>query len=111
MSDIQKKLDIITQAIDNKLGYDIETIDIRNRSSFADYFVIAGASNANQLYSIADNVIYEMEKEGFFLKNPQSKKSNEWLLLDFGDIIVHIFEVQARKYYDLERLWKDTEEK
>ncbi len=110
MSEQQKKLEIITKAIDNKLGYDIETIDIRNRSSFADYFVIAGASNTNQLYSIADNVIYEMEKEGFSLKNPQSKKSSEWLLLDFGDIIVHIFDVEARKYYDLERLWKDTQE-
>ncbi|WP_296255931.1 ribosome silencing factor [uncultured Ezakiella sp.] len=110
MKDIENKLEIIEKAIENKLGYDIEIIDIKERSSFADYFVIAGAANVNQLNSIADNVLYEMEKAGYSLENPMSKKSSEWLLLDFGDIIVHIFEVTARKYYDLERLWKETEE-
>lgn len=108
MKDTLKKLEIIKKAIDDKLGYDTEVIDISERASFADYFVITGATNSNQLYAISDNVQYEMEKEGFSEENPSSKKSTEWLLLDYGDVIVHIFDVQARKFYDLERLWQDT---
>lgn len=108
MSEISIKLDIIKKAIDDKLGYDTEIIDISEKTSFADYFVITGAGNVNQLQAIADNVEYEMDKAGFELKNPQAKKSSEWLLLDFGDVIVHIFEAAARKHYDLERLWKDS---
>lgn len=109
MTDTDKKLEIIKKAIDNKIGYDTEVIDIRGRASFADYFVITSATNSSQLYAIADNIEYEMDKEGYELRNPGKGKSNEWILLDFEDIIVHVFDIKARKFYDLERLWKERE--
>lgn len=110
MTDLNKKLAIIEKAIDDKLGYDTEVIEIRNKASFADYFVVTAGSNVSQIHAIADNIEYEMDKEGYVRKNPQSKRSSEWMLMDYGDIIVHIFDVQVRKYYDLERLWKDINE-
>lgn len=109
MENIDKKLEIIQKAIENKIGYDTEVIDIRGKASFADYFVITSATSSNQMFAIADNVEYEMEKEGFEKLNNSAGKSNEWLLLDYDEVIVHIFDIKARKFYDLERLWTERD--
>ena len=109
MENTDKKLEIIKKAIENKIGYDTEVIDIRGKASFADYFVITSATNCSQMFAIADNVEYEMEKEGFEKLNNSTGKSNEWLLLDYGEVIVHIFDIKARKFYDLERLWTERD--
>lgn len=109
MENTDKKLEIIQKAIENKIGYDTEVIDIRGKASFADYFVITSATSSNQMFAIADNVEYEMEKEGFEKLNNSAGKSNEWLLLDYDEVIVHIFDIKARKFYDLERLWTERE--
>lgn len=109
MENTDKKLEIIKKAIENKIGYDTEVIDIRGKASFADYFVITSATNRTQMFAIADNVEYEMEKEGFEKLNNSTGKSNEWLLLDYGEVIVHIFDIKARKFYDLERLWTERD--
>lgn len=109
MENTDKKLEIIKKAIENKIGYDTEVIDIRGKASFADYFVITSATNSTQTFAIADNVEYEMEKEGFEKLNNSTGKSNEWLLLDYGEVIVHIFDIKARKFYDLERLWTERD--
>ena len=90
MENTDKKLEIIQKAIENKIGYDTEVIDIRGKASFADYFVITSATSSNQMFAIADNVEYEMEKEGFEKLNNSTGKSNEWLLLDYDEVIVHI---------------------
>lgn len=109
MENTDKKLEIIQNAIENKIGYDTEVIDIRGKASFADYFVITSATSSNQMFAIADNVEYEMEKEGFEKLNNSVGKSNEWLLLDYDEVIVHIFDIKARKFYDLERLWTERD--
>ncbi len=109
MENTDKKLEIIQKAIENKIGYDTEVIDIRGKASFADYFVITSATSSNQMFAIADNVEYEMEKEGFEKLNNSAGKSNEWLLLDYDEVIVHIFDIKARKFYDLERLWTERD--
>lgn len=109
MENTDKKLEIIQKAIENKIGYDTEVIDIRGKASFADYFVITSATSGNQMFAIADNVEYEMEKEGFEKLNNSAGKSNEWLLLDYDEVIVHIFDIKARKFYDLERLWTERD--
>lgn len=109
MENTDKKLEIIQKAIENKIGYDTEVIDIRGKASFADYFVITSATSSNQMFAIADNVEYEMEKEGFEKLNKSAGKSNEWLLLDYDEVIVHIFDIKARKFYDLERLWTERD--
>jgi len=109
LENTDKKLEIIQKAIENKIGYDTEVIDIRGKASFADYFVITSATSSNQMFAIADNVEYEMEKEGFEKLNNSAGKSNEWLLLDYDEVIVHIFDIKARKFYDLERLWTERD--
>lgn len=109
MENTDKKLEIIQKAIENKIGYDTEVIDIRGKASFADYFVITSATSSNQMFAIADNVEYEMEKEGFEKLDNSAGKSNEWLLLDYDEVIVHIFDIKARKFYDLERLWTERD--
>lgn len=109
MENTDKKLEIIQKAIENKIGYDTEVIDIRGKASFADYFVITSATSSNQMFAIADNVEYEMEKGGFEKLNNSAGKSNEWLLLDYDEVIVHIFDIKARKFYDLERLWTERD--
>ena len=109
MENTDKKLEIIQKAIENKIGYDTEVIDIRGKASFADYFVITSATSSNQMFAIADNVEYEMEKEGFEKLNNSAGKSNEWLLLDYDEVIVHIFDIKARKFYVLERLWTERD--
>lgn len=109
MENTDKKLEIIQKAIENKIGYDTEVIDVRGKASFADYFVITSATSSNQMFAIADNVEYEMEKEGFEKLNNSAGKSNEWLLLDYDEVIVHIFDIKARKFYDLERLWTERD--
>lgn len=109
MENTDKKLEIIQKAIENKIGYDTEVIDIRGKASFADYFVITSATSSNQMFAIADNVEYEMENEGFEKLNNSAGKSNEWLLLDYDEVIVHIFDIKARKFYDLERLWTERD--
>ncbi|MDD7731495.1 MAG: ribosome silencing factor [Ezakiella sp.] len=109
MENTDKKLEIIQKAIENKIGYDTEVIDIRGKASFSDYFVITSATSSNQMFAIADNVEYEMEKEGFEKLNNSAGKSNEWLLLDYDEVIVHIFDIKARKFYDLERLWTERD--
>lgn len=109
MENTDKKLEIIQKAIENKIGYDTEVIDLRGKASFADYFVITSATSSNQMFAIADNVEYEMEKEGFEKLNNSAGKSNEWLLLDYDEVIVHIFDIKARKFYDLERLWTERD--
>ncbi|MFR7835812.1 MAG: ribosome silencing factor [Ezakiella sp.] len=109
MENTDKKLEIIQKAIENKIGYDTEVIDIRGKASFADYFVITSATSSNQMFAIADNIEYEMEKEGFEKLNNSAGKSNDWLLLDYDEVIVHIFDITARKFYDLERLWTERD--
>lgn len=109
MEETLNKLEIIKKAISDKIGYDIEVIDIRGKANFADYFVICSATNSSQLNAICDNVEYEMEKAGYEALNPSKNRSNDWILLDYDEIIVHIFDIKARKFYDIERLWKERD--
>lgn len=105
--DIKQKLDIITEACDSKRGTDIEVIDLEGRSSLADYFVIVSGGSSNQVGAIADEVDFKMSEAGIEPDNFEGKNSMRWIILDYGDIIVHIFHNEEREYYNLERLWSE----
>lgn len=109
--DIQKKLEIIKEACDNKRGTDIEVIDLQGRSSVADYFVIVSGGSSNQVSAISDEIEDNMSKAGIEPDNHEGKNSLRWILLDYGDIIVHIFHRDERDYYNLERLWSNENHK
>lgn len=98
---------IAYNALDDKKGEDIKIIDISNVSVLADYFIIANGSNANQVNALVDNVEQELAKEGFHAKQREGYGLGNWVLLDFGAVIVHVFDKENRLFYDLERIWRD----
>ncbi len=94
-------------ALEDKKAEDICIIDISEVSVLADYFIIAGGSNTSQLQAMSDAVDEKLGKAGYPLKQIEGYNNANWILQDFGDIIVHIFDRENRLFYDLERIWKD----
>lgn len=98
---------IACKAIDDKKGQDIKIIDIHNVSVIADYFVIASGTNSNQVQAIVDNVEEQLGRAGFEAKQIVGYRNSSWILMDYGDVIVHVFDEENRLFYDLERIWRD----
>ncbi len=97
-------------ALDEKKAEDIKIIDISQISALADYFVIANGGSISQVQALVDNVDEKMEKAGYRVKRIEGNKSSTWVLLDYGDAVVHIFDREDRLFYDLERIWTDGKE-
>jgi len=107
LKEIVKK---IYKIIEDKKGDDIKVIDISKISSIADYFIIASANNINQVQAISDEIDFILGKEGILPKAIEGNKNATWMLLDYNDIVVHIFLKEDRVFYDLERIWRDGTE-
>lgn len=90
---------IAYKSLDDKMGIDIKVLDISEISIMGDYFIVASGSNPNQLKAMSDDVEQELYKVGCKLKHTEGHRSNTWVLLDFGDIIVHIFNQEDREFY------------
>lgn len=101
------KLKTIVQTLDNKLAKDIVVLDMSLNSPICDYFVIATASNERLMQSLKDNIEDECDKKGYFVKNIEGRKNSKWIIMDYQDIIVHIFDPEERKNYNIEKLWSD----
>ncbi len=101
---------ITEKAISEKKGEDIRILDIHDISSFADYFIIAAGSNKKQIQTIADNIEEKLKKIGTEPKGIEGYPEASWVLMDYGEFIVHIFSAEERLFYDLERIWKDGKE-
>lgn len=97
----------IYEALDAKKAEDIRVIDIRDITVVADYFVIASAANPLQMAALQDAVDEIMFKNGIQSKQVEGNKNSTWLLMDYEDIIVHLFSAEDRIFYDLERIWQD----
>ncbi|MEZ5402043.1 MAG: ribosome silencing factor [Bryobacteraceae bacterium] len=97
-------------AIAEKKGTNIRVLDLRPVTSFADFFVIASGSNQRQVQAIADAVSRAMNEAGDPANSVEGYDNAEWVLLDFGDMVVHVFSDKAREYYELDRLWRDAPE-
>lgn len=95
------------QALEDKKAEDIRIIDISEVSTIADYFIIAGGNNPNQIRAMCDNAQEVLEKAGHFCKQTEGYETANWVLMDFGDVILHIFDRENRLLYDLERIWRD----
>lgn len=94
-------------ALEDKKAEDIRIIDISEVSVMADYFVIAGGSNRSQIQALCDSVEEKLGRAGLPLKQMEGYDTANWILMDFGDIIVHVFDKENRLLYNLERLWRD----
>ena len=98
---------LAVQALEDKKAEDIRVIDISEVSVLADYFIIAGGSNSNQIQALSDSVEEKLGREGCPVRQIEGYDTANWILLDFGDVIVHIFDKETRLLYDLERIWRD----
>ena len=98
---------IAYDALSDKKGEDIKIIDMSGVSVLADYLIIATGNSDSQVNALVDNVEEELHKAGYPLKQREGRANSSWILLDFGDIIVHVFDKENRLFYDLERIWKD----
>ena len=99
----------VTKALDEKKGIDIKVLRIEKISSIADYFVICTGTVNTHVKTLCDYAEYTMEQLGESMLGREGHRGNSWELLDYGTIVVHVFTDEARKFYDLERLWADAE--
>ena len=98
---------LAVEALEDKKAEDIAIIDISEVSVIADYFIIAGGNNKSQIQALSDVVDEKLGRAGLPLKQIEGYNNANWILLDVGDIIVHIFDKENRLFYDLERIWCD----
>ena len=99
----------VTKALDEKKGMDIKVLRIEKISSLADYFVICTGTVNTHVKTLCDYAEYTMEQLGETMMGREGHRGNSWELLDYGSVVVHVFTEEARKFYDLERLWADAE--
>ncbi|NLJ98917.1 MAG: ribosome silencing factor [Tissierellia bacterium] len=110
MKDIDKRVSIIAKACNDKKGFDIKVLNLKKLTTIADYFIIASGNSTTQVKAITDEIEQKMEEAGFYLQNKEGHRSARWVLLDFGDIVTHVFHKEDREFYNLEKLWADGEE-
>lgn len=109
LADLQPEVRAVVEAAQDKQASDITVLKLTGVSAFADYFVLCSGQSAPQLHAIAEAIEERLDRQGMRLAHREGKSGSEWVLLDYGSIVVHIFGEGARHYYDLERLWRNAE--
>lgn len=104
---IKEEVRLCYKALADKKATDITVIDISELSVVADYFIIASAENVRQTEALCDNVEEVLGRAGYECRQIEGKSSGNWILMDYNDVIVHIFDKENRLFYDIERIWKD----
>lgn len=105
--DIVKKA---VQALDDKIAEEITVLDITGISTIADYFIIATGNNQNQMRAMQDSVEEALYKEHLRPKQIEGNNQSSWILMDYQDVVIHLFSKEDRLFYDLERIWRDGKE-
>ncbi len=105
--DSKKMARLACKALSDKQAVDISVIDICQVSVIADYFIIATVTNKRQMEAVLDQVEETMGRAGYPPKHIEGNRNSSWILMDFGDIILHLFDEENRLFYDLERIWRD----
>lgn len=98
---------LAVEALQDKKAEEIRVIDISQISVLADYFIVANGTNTSQIQALSDNVEEKLGRNGVHAKAIEGYDTANWILLDFGDVIVHVFDKENRSLYDLERIWRD----
>jgi ribosome-associated protein len=106
--ELDERVLAVLHAAGEKKAVDPVVLDLREIASFTDYFVIFSGANERQVQAISDEVYEQLKKAGSPAARVEGYKTAEWILLDYGDFVVHVFEQKARKFYDLERLWRES---
>ncbi len=105
--DSREMAKLVCKALDDKKAIDVKAIDISNVSIMADYFIVASASNQSQMNAMQDEVDRILYENGIHAKSIEGNRQGTWVLMDYEDVIVHLFSEEDRLFYDLERIWKD----
>ena len=105
---MKDELKIALKAVESKKALDITVLDISEIASFANYFLICSGDSSRQIQAIADEVELKLKSSGYRPNHIEGYRNAEWVLLDYVDLVVHIFSRKARAFYDLERLWRDA---
>lgn len=105
---MEKNIVIICKALSAKKGVRIRVLDVRDLTSIADNFILASTRNKKQSQAAADEVEEKLAQEGFHALRKEGYREGDWILLDFGDVIVHIFTDEERRRYDFDTLWQEA---
>ena len=100
---------LAVRALEDKKAIDVKVLDIAEISTLADYFIIASGANRNQVQAMADNAEEILGRAGYHARGVEGYRNGNWILLDFGDLLVHVFQPKVREFYKLEHFWKDGE--
>lgn len=95
--------------LDNKKADELKVLGIQELSVLADYFVLATGTSSTHVKALADEVEFRLKENGIMADHVEGYRSNAWILLDYGHVVIHVFTGEARQFYDLDRLWKDAE--
>lgn len=107
MDNSKEMVRLAYQALEEKKGEDIQVIEIGDISVIADYFIIANGTNSSQVDALVDSVKDMLGRQGYEPKRIEGVRSASWILMDYGDVIVHVFSKEDRLFYNLERIWRD----
>lgn len=107
VEELDERILTALSAASEKKALEVVILDLRDIATFTDYFLITSGANERQVQAIADEVVEKLKKAGTPAARVEGYRTAEWILIDYGDLIVHIFGDKARKFYDLERLWRE----
>lgn len=107
MNKSKEMANIIYQALSEKKGEDIRVINISNISTVSDYFIITHGNSDSQVNALVENVEEKMDQAGFSMKQREGNHHCSWVLLDYGDVVLHVFDKENRGFYALEKIWHD----
>ncbi len=105
---MNKKTDIIKKALEDKKATNIEILDVSEQTSLGDYFIVASCQSTVQVRACVDEVEEKMEEAGFVVNHKEGYRGGSWILMDYGDVIVHVMQQETREFYSIERLWDDA---
>ncbi len=107
-AELDERMLTALRAAGDKKAINSVVLDLREIASFTDYFVITSGTNERQVQAISDEIVETLKKAGTAAARVEGYKTAEWILLDYGDFVVHVFDEKARAFYDLERLWRES---
>jgi ribosome-associated protein len=108
VEELDERICTALRAASDKKALQMVVLDLREVANFTDYFLITSGTNPRQVQAIADEVVERLKKQGTRAARIEGYQTAEWILVDYGDFVLHIFEDKARRFYDLERLWRDA---
>lgn len=108
MMQAEELKEIVIRALDDLKAKDVSILDVRDRTSVTDYMVIASGTSSRHVRSLAESVVTEAKANGVRAASVEGGAASDWILVDLGDVVVHVMMPATREFYDLERLWRET---